>query len=187
MPSAQVFVAEHVPRRRSASPVHADRRADGEALLLGSVVATINTTLSPQSIAGGGWRIPFLLGGMFGWWRVPAPLAAGNAVFIGCRRVSAGRAAAEIGGAQPQAGSGGIVLLTRLLSAGIVVVILMTPDLSAKQFGIAPALTLQASSIATIMLIAGCIVLRFVGRSLRRQQNAGGRQCAAGQLQLAVP
>ncbi len=50
------------------------------------------------------------------------------------------------------------MLLTWLLSAGIVVVILMTPTYLQKQFGIAPALTLQANSIATIMLIAGCIV-----------------------------
>lgn len=50
------------------------------------------------------------------------------------------------------------MLLTWLLSAGIVVVILMTPTYLQKQFGIAPALSLQANSIAIVMLFAGCIV-----------------------------
>ncbi len=35
-------------------------------ILLGSVVATlINTSMTPQGIHDGGWRIPFLLGGVF--------------------------------------------------------------------------------------------------------------------------
>ncbi len=49
------------------------------------------------------------------------------------------------------------MLLTWLLSAGIVVVILMSPVWLQKQFGFAPALTLQANSIATVMLCFGCL------------------------------
>lgn len=70
VPGARVFVAEHVPRRRIGFACGTLTAGLTVGILLGSVVATvINTTLSPQSIAGGGWRIPFLLGGMFGWWR----------------------------------------------------------------------------------------------------------------------
>jgi len=50
------------------------------------------------------------------------------------------------------------MLLTWLLSAGIVVVILMSPVWLQKQYGLAPALTLQANSIATIMLCIGCLL-----------------------------
>lgn len=49
------------------------------------------------------------------------------------------------------------MLLTWLLSAGIVVVILMSPVWLQKQYGFAPAVTLQANSIATIMLCFGCL------------------------------
>ncbi len=49
------------------------------------------------------------------------------------------------------------MLLTWLLSAGIVVVILMSPAWLQKQYGFAPAVTLQANSIATIMLFVGCL------------------------------
>ncbi|HFK4647476.1 TPA: MFS transporter [Serratia marcescens] len=162
VPGAWVFVAEHVPRRRIGFACGTLTAGLTVGILLGSVVATvINTTLSPQSIAGGGWRIPFLLGGMFGLvamylrrWLQETP------IFI---EMQARKALAEelplksvvLNHKREVAVS---MLLTWLLSAGIVVVILMTPTYLQKQFGIAPALTLQANSIATIMLIAGCIV-----------------------------
>ncbi|MBH2896634.1 MFS transporter [Serratia ureilytica] len=162
VPGAWGFVAEHVPRRRIGFACGTLTAGLTVGILLGSVVATvINTTLSPQSIAGGGWRIPFLLGGMFGLvamylrrWLQETP------IFI---EMQARKALAEelplksvvLNHKREVAVS---MLLTWLLSAGIVVVILMTPTYLQKQFGIAPALTLQANSIATIMLIAGCIV-----------------------------
>jgi MFS family permease len=49
------------------------------------------------------------------------------------------------------------MLLTWLLSAAIVVMILMTPTLIQKLYGIPAAVALQASSIATLFLSAGCI------------------------------
>ncbi|MEN4196685.1 MFS transporter [Serratia marcescens] len=162
VPGAWVFVAEHVPRRRIGFACGTLTAGLTVGILLGSVVATvINTTLSPQSIAGGGWRIPFLLGGMFGLvamylrrWLQETP------IFI---EMQARKALAEelplksvvLNHKREVVVS---MLLTWLLSAGIVVVILMTPTYLQKQFSIAPALTLQANSIATIMLIAGCIV-----------------------------
>ncbi|MEX7656114.1 MFS transporter, partial [Pseudomonas aeruginosa] len=54
------------------------------------------------------------------------------------------------------------MLLTWLLSAGIVVVILMSPVWLQKQYGFAPAVTLQANSIATIMLCFGCLIAGLV-------------------------
>ncbi|WP_439412752.1 hypothetical protein [Enterobacter ludwigii] len=39
----------------------------GAGILLGFTVALmLNSLLSPQAVAGGGWRIPFLLGGLSG-------------------------------------------------------------------------------------------------------------------------
>jgi MFS family permease len=49
------------------------------------------------------------------------------------------------------------MLLTWLLSAAIVVVILMTPTYLQKQLGIAPAMALQANSLAIVALTVGCI------------------------------
>jgi hypothetical protein len=51
-----------------------------------------------------------------------------------------------------------VSMLTWLLSAGVVVVILMSPVWLQKHYGFAPAITLQANSIATIMLCIGCLL-----------------------------
>jgi MFS family permease len=50
------------------------------------------------------------------------------------------------------------MLLTWVLTAGIVVVILMTPTLIQKLFSIAPADALAANSFATLGLAVGCVV-----------------------------
>ncbi|SVK47013.1 major facilitator superfamily permease [Acinetobacter baumannii] len=146
VPGAWVFVAEHVPRRRIGFACGTLTAGLTVGILLGSVVATvINTTLSPQSIAGGGWRIPFLLGGMFGLvamylrrWLQETPIF----IEMQVRKALAEELPLKSVVLNHKREVAVSMLLTWLLSAGIVVV----------------ALTLQANSIATIMLIAGCIV-----------------------------
>ncbi|MHA7845268.1 MFS transporter [Serratia sp. D1N4] len=161
VPGAWVFVAEHVPRKRIGFACGTLTAGLTAGILLGSVVATlINTTLSQEAILNGGWRIPFFLGGIFGLfamylrrWLQETP------IFI---EMQARKALAEelplksviVNHKKEVAVS---MLLTWLLSAGIVVVILMTPTYLQKQFGIAPALSLQANSVAIVMLIIGCI------------------------------
>ena len=100
------------------------------------------------------WRIPFLLGGVFGFF----------AVFLRrwlprrrCSRKCARRAlAAGLPLRVVLRGHGRAVvvsmLLTWMLTAAIVVVILMTPTLIQKQFHIAPATALVANSRATLRL-----------------------------------
>jgi len=161
VPGAWVFVAEHVPRKRIGFACGTLTAGLTAGILLGSVVATlVNTTLSQEAILNGGWRIPFFLGGIFGLfamylrrWLQETP------IFI---EMQARKALAEelplksviVNHKKEVAVS---MLLTWLLSAGIVVVILMTPTYLQKQFGIAPALSLQANSVAIVMLIIGCI------------------------------
>ena len=50
------------------------------------------------------------------------------------------------------------MLLTWLLSAGIVVVILMTPTFLQKLYAVAPAEALRANSLAIVALTVGCMV-----------------------------
>jgi MFS family permease len=50
------------------------------------------------------------------------------------------------------------IMMTWLLSAAIVVMILMTPPLVQKLYGIPAATALQANSIATLFLSLGCVV-----------------------------
>ena len=67
MPGAWVFVAEHVPAQRYGLGVGTLTAGITGGILLGSLVAVwINATYSPQAVADFAWRIPFVLGGVFG-------------------------------------------------------------------------------------------------------------------------
>ncbi len=68
VPGAWVFVSEHVPRSRIGLACGILTAGLTLGILLGSAIATLlNSTLTPQQIVGGGWRIPFFLGGIFGF------------------------------------------------------------------------------------------------------------------------
>ncbi|MXP61439.1 MFS transporter [Pantoea sp. Taur] len=162
VPGAWVFVAEHVPEKRIGFACGTLTAGLTAGILLGSLVATVlNTTLSPAAIRDHGWRIPFFLGGLFGLlamylrrWLHETP------VF---KQMQERKALSEKLPLQTILTSHkrGIVvsmLVTWLLSACIVVVILMAPTLMQKQHAIPAALSLQANSVATIMLLIGCVV-----------------------------
>lgn len=162
VPGAWVFVAEHVPEKRVGFACGTLTAGLTAGILLGSLVATvINSSLSPQTIAAGGWRIPFLLGGAFGLlamylrrWLHETPVfqqmqarkTLSDALPLRSVLQHHKRAVAIS------------MLLTWLLSACIVVVILMAPALLQKQYALPAALTLQANSLATVMLLAGCVI-----------------------------
>ena len=162
VPGAWVFVAEHVPERRIGIACGTLTAGLTIGILLGSVVATmVNTTLSQQAIHDIGWRLPFLLGGAFGLiamylrrWLQETP------IFLDMqqRKVLAQELPVKSVIVRHKKAVILSMLLTGLLSAGIVVVILMSPVWLQKQYGFAPALTLQANSIATIMLCFGCLM-----------------------------
>ena len=166
VPGAWVFVAEHVPYKRIGIACGTLTAGLTAGILFGSVVATIiNTSMTQQAIHDGGWRIPFFLGGIFGLvamylrrWLQETPIflemqqRKALAEELPLKSVIANHKKAVVIS----------MLLTWLLSAGIVVVILMAPTWLQKQLGIAPALTLQANSIAIVMLCIGCILAGLI-------------------------
>ncbi len=162
VPGAWVFVAEHVPSRHIGFACGTLTAGLTGGILLGSLVATaMNTQFSPQELLAYGWRIPFIVGGIFGlvsvWlrqWLHETP------VF---KEMQANQALAE---EQPlktvlREHRGAVVLsmiLTWLLSAAIVVMILMTPTLVQKLYAIPAATALQANVLATLCLSFGCVL-----------------------------
>ncbi|EKY3119002.1 MFS transporter [Cronobacter turicensis] len=162
VPGAWVFVAEHVPEKRIGIACGTLTAGLTVGILLGSVVATIiNTSMTQQAINDGGWRIPFLLGGAFGLvamylrrWLQETP------IFLEMQQRKALAQELPVKAVVVKHLQAVVIsmLLTWLLSAGIVVVILMSPVWLQKQYGFAPAVTLQANSIATIMLCVGCLI-----------------------------
>ncbi|WP_054286417.1 MFS transporter [Gulbenkiania mobilis] len=162
VPGAWVFVSEHVPDRHTGYACGTLTAGLTAGILLGSLIATaINTSFTQAQIADWAWRIPFIVGGVFGLvamylrrWLHETPVFA---------EMQARKALAEELPLKTvlKAHKRAVVvsmLLTWLLSAAIVVVILMTPAYLQKQFGVDPATSLKANSLATIALTIGCIV-----------------------------
>jgi MFS family permease/uncharacterized membrane protein len=161
VPGAWVFVSEHVPARNVGYACGTLTSGLTAGILLGSLVATwINSLYTPAEVSDYAWRIPFLLGGVFGLmsvylrrWLHETPVFAE----LQLRKQLAEEVPLK---AVLRDHRGAVVLsmaLTWLLSAGVVVVILMTPTLLQTSYGFAPAVTLKANSLAIVLLSLGCI------------------------------
>ena len=183
VPGAWVFVAEHVPARHVGFACGTLTAGLTGGILLGSLVAgAINQIYTPAELLSEGWRVPFILGGLFGLFSVwLRQYLHETPVF---KEMQERQALADelplktvIREHRPA------ILLTMsmtwLLSAAIVVMILMTPTLVQKLYGIPATVALQANSIATLFLSAGCI---FFG--VLSDRFGPGRVMMAGCLML---
>ncbi|CAH2791800.1 MAG: L-Proline/Glycine betaine transporter ProP [uncultured Paraburkholderia sp.] len=180
VPGAWVFVSEHVPERHIGYACGTLTAGLTAGILLGSLIASaVNRQFAPAEIADYAWRIPFLIGGVFGMfsvylrrWLHETP------VFAELKQRKAIAAEVPLKAVLRDHGRAVIVsmLLTWMLSAAIVVVILMTPTLLQKQFHIAPATALLANCVATLCLTVGCVMAGSIA----------GRTIFIGGLALAV-
>jgi MFS family permease len=162
VPGAWVFVSEHVDPSRVGVACGILTAGLTGGILLGSLVAAaVSTGMTHEQLATYGWRIPFLLGGAFGLLSMYLRrLLAETPVFL---ELKARRAIAsetplktivrDYRGAVVLSG-----LLTWMLSAAIVVVILMTPALLEKMYGVEAVVALRANSLAALALTAGCVL-----------------------------
>jgi MFS family permease len=162
VPGAWVFVSEHVPPRHVGFACGTLTAGLTGGILLGSLVATaINKLYAPAELLAQGWRVPFIIGGMFGllsaWlrqWLHETPvfremqLRQMLADELPLKTVIRAHRPAVIL----------TMLMTWLLSAAIVVMILMTPTLVQKLYAIPATAALRANSIATVFLSIGCVL-----------------------------
>ncbi len=161
VPGAWVFVAEHAPTGRVGFACACLTSGLTVGILIGSLTAAwINHHLSPDDVLGWGWRLPFLLGGVFGFvavwlrrWLSETP------VFAALRERKA--LSRELPLRQVLADHRGAVVLsmaiTWMLTAAILVLILMLPNLVQKSFGITPDMAFLGNSLAALCLCVGCI------------------------------
>ncbi|ASN84046.1 MFS transporter [Pectobacterium versatile] len=185
VPGAWVFVAEHVPRARIGFACGTLTAGLTMGILLGSLIATLlNTVLTPEQMSGGGWRLPFFIGGVFGLiamylrrWLQETP------IFMEMREQKKLAEELPLKSVVLNHKRAVVVsmLLTWLLSACIVVVILMAPTYLQKVYGIPAALALQANCLATIALMVGC-----VGAGLLVDRFGASKLFIVGSLSLAA-
>jgi len=161
VPGAWVFVAEHVPARRIGFACASLTSGLTVGILIGSLVAAaINSRMTPAAVLDYGWRLPFLAGGVFGFfavwlrrWLSETPVFEAMharrelAVGLPLRRVFERHLPGVLLS----------VLVTWMLTAAIVVLILMTPTLVQSAFHVAPARAFLGNSVASFTLALGCL------------------------------
>lgn len=162
VPGAWVFVAEHVPQRHVGFACGTLTAGLTGGILLGSLVAmAVTRTYVPAELLAEGWRVPFIIGGVFGlvsvWLR---GYLHETPVFkeMQARKQLADELPLKTVVREHRPAIALTMLMTWLLSAAVVVMILMTPTLVQKLFAIPASTALQANSIATLALSIGCVL-----------------------------
>jgi MFS family permease len=160
MPGAWVFVSEHVPHRHSGFSVGVLTSGICGGILLGSLIAVfINRHYAPAEISAYAWRIPFVLGGIFGFISVYLRrFLSETPVF---KELAAKRSITKELPVKAVIREHRLACLltgiyTWSLSTAVVVLILMTPTMLQKMYHIAPTVALEANCVATLMLVLGC-------------------------------
>lgn len=161
VPGAWTFVAEHVPFRRVGLACGFLTSGLSFGIMLGSLIAfAINSLFTPEDVAGYAWRIPFLLGGIFGLiavylrrWLEETP------IFMEMKKSKSLTDKLPLGLVLKHHMRGVIIsaLLTWVLSAAIVVTTLMTATFLQKLYGYTPTQAL-GTSFGTLFLIFGVII-----------------------------
>ena len=162
VPSAWVFVAEHVPVGRRGYALGFLQAGLTFGYLIGALVATaLAKVFSAQEILDYAWRLPFLLGGLFGvlgvWlrrWLSETP------IFLALKENTARREEIPLrtvlrehrGALAPAA------LLTCVLTSAVVVLVVITPTAMQQRFGFSAATTFGLSSWGIVFLNIGCVL-----------------------------
>jgi MFS family permease len=162
VPGAWVFVSEHVSARHVGFACGILTAGLTGGILLGSLVATaVHKAYTPAELLAEGWRVPFILGGLFGllsvWlrqWLQETPVFKE----MQARQMLADELPLKTVIRDHRSSVILTMAMTWLLSAAIVVMILMTPIMVQKLYGIQATVALQANSIATLFLSIGCVV-----------------------------
>ncbi len=185
VPGAWVFVSEHVPQKHVGFACGVLTAGLTFGILLGSLVALgINRSYTPEELLAEGWRVPFIIGGIFGFiafwvrqWLHETPVFKE----MQAKQTLAKEMPLKMVLREHVGSISLTMLMTWLLSAAIVVMILMTPPLFQKLYKVPADVTLLANSIAILTLSAGCIVFGMLA-----DKYGPGRMLAAGSVVLGI-
>ncbi|GGH51313.1 MFS transporter [Comamonas phosphati] len=161
MPGAWVFVAEHAPAKRYGFAIGSLTSGITGGIFLGSIIGVwLNSTYSSAEVHDWAWRIPFLLGGVFGLVSVYLrKFLHETPIFqeMQARKQVDRELPIKTILREHRQACVVVALMTWILSTAVVVVILFTPSYLQKVFHIVPAMALKANAVATVTLTLGCV------------------------------
>lgn len=162
VPSAWVFVAEHAPPGRRGYALGFLQAGLTFGYLIGALTASALAQLfTPQEILAYAWRLPFLLGGVFGvvgvWlrrWLSETP------VFLALRERNAQRTELPLSTVlrEHRQAMWPAIILTCVLTSAVVVLVVITPTLMQQRFGMSASHTFALSSLGIVFLNIGCVL-----------------------------
>jgi predicted MFS family arabinose efflux permease len=159
IPGAMTFVAEHVARRHVGLASGLISSGFGLGVLLGAgIAAAITVVFGPEKMLAYGWRIPFLIGGVFGlvavWlrrWLNETPVF----VRMHDNQLLVAELPLKVVMRSYRRGVVLSILFTWILSAGVTVTMLMTPTILDRLYGYTAQQSLPATAFGAIFLIIG--------------------------------
>lgn len=162
VPSAWVFVAEHAPKGHRGYALGVLQAGLTFGYLIGALTATwLAKVFSHAEILDYAWRIPFLLGGVFGvigvWlrrWLSETP------VFMAMHAQREGMTELPLRAVLRQHRQSLLpaALLTCVLTSAVVTLVVITPTVMQQRFGMAPSDTFALSSVGIVFLNIGCVL-----------------------------
>lgn len=162
IPAAWTFVSEHVPEKRIGMANGFLTGGLSLGILLGSLIALgMSKLFSSEAILNGAWRIPFIIGGLFGLLTLylrsylhetPVFKAMQQRKELATEMpvkvlVSKHKTAVSVG-----------MLLTWFLTGCIVVILLAMPQLLTGSFGFSSTQAFEMQSMAIVMQMLGCVI-----------------------------
>ncbi|NUE66223.1 MFS transporter [Snodgrassella sp. ESL0253] len=162
IPAAWTFVSEHVPEKHVGMANGFLTAGLSLGILLGSLIALVMAKLfSSAEILEGAWRIPFILGGLFGLLTLYLrSYLRETPVFKAMQQrkelvtempvkvlINQHKTAVIIG-----------MLLTWFLTGCIVLILLAMPQLLTGSFGFSSAQAFEMQSMAIVMQMLGCVI-----------------------------
>lgn len=195
MPGAWVFVAEHAPARHYGFAIGTLTSGITGGIFLGSILGVwLNSVYSQAEIHDWAWRIPFILGGVFGLVSVYLRrFLEETPIFreMHARKSAARELPLKTILREHREASVLVALMTWVLSTAVVVVVLFTPSYLQKVFHIAPALALKANAVATVTLTVGCVFWGWLsdrmGTRVAMVLGWGGMTATAYLFYLGLP
>ncbi|MDE1196725.1 MAG: MFS transporter [Pseudomonas sp.] len=162
VPSAWVFVAEHAPKGHRGYALGVLQAGLTFGYLIGALTATwLAKVFSHAEILDFAWRIPFLLGGVFGvigvWlrrWLSETP------VFMALHAQREGMTELPLRAVVREHRQSLLpaALLTCVLTSAVVTLVVITPTVMQQRFGMSPSDTFALSSVGIVFLNIGCVL-----------------------------